>query len=58
MEPTPSRAAEEWNTSLSRYRHLAAEVLSTHQCANAQCTVCGQVWPCKAACAAEFVLEL
>ncbi|AHI01459.1 hypothetical protein GCM10010174_09370 [Kutzneria viridogrisea] len=58
MEPTKPRTAEDWTDSLIRYRHLAAEVLATHQRANAQCVVCGQQWPCKAACAAEFVLEL
>ena len=58
VEPTPSTATEAWSDSLARYQRLAAQVLATHQCTDARCTVCGQQWPCKAACAAEFVLEL
>ncbi|QUQ70759.1 hypothetical protein JJ691_85420 [Kutzneria sp. CA-103260] len=58
MEPTPNAMTNAWNDSLARYRRHAAEVLTTHQCMDTSCAVCGQQWPCKAACAAEFVLEL
>ena len=40
------------------FRQHAAGVLTTHQCTDTTCAVCGQQWPCTAACAAEFVLEL
>ena len=58
MEPTPMTTRDAWNDSLARYRRHAAEVLTTHQCTDTNCAVCGQQWPCTAACAAAFVLEL
>lgn len=47
-----------WPGLLEHYRRTAVLVLASHLCVGTQCGSCGQPWPCQAACAAEFALEL
>ncbi|WHT17473.1 hypothetical protein N8J89_30715 [Crossiella sp. CA-258035] len=50
--------ADAWSTLLDTYRQAAVQTLSCHFCADNRCSACNQVWPCTAACAAEFTLDL
>jgi hypothetical protein len=51
-------AESEWVAALDRYHHTAADVLAHHVRHGLRCTTCHQAWPCHAACAAAFALEL
>jgi hypothetical protein len=51
-------ASSDWPGLLEHYRQTAVHVLVSHQCVGNSCTVCGQPWPCRPACAAEVALEL
>jgi hypothetical protein len=53
-----STTTDGWPGLLEHYRASAVHVLVSHQPDGTQCTLCGQPWPCKAACAAELALEL
>jgi hypothetical protein len=48
----------EWVATIDRYHHTAADVLAHHLRAGLRCSCCHQTWPCRAACAAAFALEL
>jgi len=48
----------DWVAALDRYHHTAADVLAHHLRAGIRCSCCHQTWPCHAACAAAFALEL
>jgi hypothetical protein len=48
----------DWVATLDRYHHTAADVLHEHVRSGLRCSACGQSWPCTAACAAAFALEL
>ena len=48
----------DWVATLDRYHHTAADVLHEHVRSGLRCGACGQSWPCTAACAAAFALEL
>ncbi len=51
-------AAAAWDAMLERYHRTAAGVLATHIRDRANCSACGQSWPCSPAVAAAFALEL
>jgi hypothetical protein len=48
----------DWVATLDRYHHMAADVLHEHCRSGLRCGACAQPWPCTAACAAAFALEL
>jgi hypothetical protein len=47
-----------WTGLLDHYRQTAVRILGSHLRSGAECSSCGQQWPCRAACAAEIALEL
>jgi hypothetical protein len=59
-DSTGSGAAAEpaWTGLLDHYRQTAVRILGSHLRSGAECSSCGQHWPCRAACAAEVALEL
>jgi len=62
-QPNVSGGAEsmperDWIAALDRYHHTAADILAHHVRHGLRCTTCHQAWPCHAACAAAFALEL
>jgi hypothetical protein len=50
--------AEQDSGWLEDYRATAVQVLGSHLRSGADCSCCGNPWPCSAACAAEVALEL
>jgi uncharacterized OB-fold protein len=58
MQNPAEAASSSTDGWLEHYRETAVHVLVSHQCVGTLCSSCGQVWPCRAACAAEQALEL
>ena len=51
-------ASSDWPGLLEHYRQTAVHVLVSHHSTGTHCACCGQLWPCRPACAAEVALEL
>jgi hypothetical protein len=54
----PVALDSDWVAALDRYHHTAADLLDAHHRSGARCSACQQPWPCSAACAAAFALEV